>query len=183
METAIVIAVPESDPIVERWIREHTTAGADGMPPHITLLYPFVDTSQYAARLGGHVEDVLRRADVMPIRFALASTAYFHGDPSTLYLAPEPAAPFTALTDALAHEFPAHPPYGGIHEEVIPHLTVAQSKDLDLLSRIEDDVSEHLPVDALATEAQLMERAPQGWRVRREFLANSTRKWASQDVE
>jgi 2'-5' RNA ligase len=175
METAIVIAVAESDPIVERWIREHTTAGADGMPPHITLLYPFVDSSQYAAKLGAHVEDVLRGAEVMPIRFALARTAYFHGDPGTLYLAPEPAALFTALTDALAREFPAHPPYGGIHQEVIPHLTVAQSKDLDLLSRIEDDVSEHLPVEAFVTEAQLMERAPQGWRVRREFSFNTTR--------
>jgi 2'-5' RNA ligase len=169
VETAIVIAVPESEPVLGHWVREHTIAGAKGMPPHITLLYPFVDTAQYAARLGRRVEHVLRGAGVLPVRFALSKTAYFLGNPSTLYLAPEPAAPFQALTNELAREFPAHPPYGGLHEEVIPHLSVAQCEDAHVLARIEEEIRRKLPIEAVAGEAQLMEHAPVGWRVRRTF--------------
>jgi hypothetical protein len=36
--------VPEAEPAVGRWQRQHTRAGADGMPPHVTLLIPFADS-------------------------------------------------------------------------------------------------------------------------------------------
>jgi 2'-5' RNA ligase len=170
VETAIVIVVPESEPVIGRWVREHTTAGAQGMPPHVTLLYPFMDTSEYTARVEGRVGDVLRGAGVMPIPFSLSHAAYFRGDPNTLYLAPEPAAPFQAVTNELAREFPAYPPYRGVHAEVIPHLAVAQSNDAGSLTRIEEEVSVKLPIEAVAGEVQLMEHAPDGWRVRRTFV-------------
>ena len=45
------------------------------------------------------------------------------------YLAPEPPEPFARLTEAIAERWPDYPPYEGIHETVIPHLTVAYGDD------------------------------------------------------
>jgi 2'-5' RNA ligase len=75
--------------------------------------------------------------------------------PEVLYLDPEPAEPFRALTAAIAAEWPEHPPYEGVHETVIPHLTVAESEDPALLDRIAADVEPHLPLDTHVDEASL----------------------------
>ncbi len=45
-----------------------------------------------------------------PIAFSLTSVGRFD---HALYLVPEPAGPFVALTDAIWSRWPAHPPYGG----------------------------------------------------------------------
>ena len=45
-----------------------------------------------------------------------------------LYLAPEPAEPFGALTEAFAAAWPEYPPYGGSFTDVVPHLTVAMAR-------------------------------------------------------
>ena len=44
-ETAIVVLVPEAEPLVGEHRRRHTAEGARGMGAHVTLLYPFRDTS------------------------------------------------------------------------------------------------------------------------------------------
>ena len=65
-----------------------------------------------------------------------------------LWLAPEPADPFVALTAAVAAAFPAYPPYGGAHDEVIPHLTVGHDAPEARLRDAEADVLPRLPVSA-----------------------------------
>ena len=42
-ETAIVVLVPEAEPLVGAFRRNHTAEGAHGMGAHVTLLYPFGD--------------------------------------------------------------------------------------------------------------------------------------------
>lgn len=169
VETAIVIVVPEAEAIVGEWRRRYTPDGADGMPAHITLLYPFADTSQYTPAMGRLVESAFEEAG--PIRFSLVSAEYFYGETNTLYLAPDPSAPFEAITGALAAAFPDHPPYGGAFASIVPHLTVAQQESLSALAGIEEQLRPALPIDARATEAQLMERAPApaGWQRKRGF--------------
>lgn len=39
--------------------------------------------------------------------------------------AAEPAAPFRLLRELIVTRYPSYPPYQGIHDDVIPHLTVA----------------------------------------------------------
>ena len=56
------------------------------------------------------------------------------------YLAPDPPEPFSRLTEAIVERWPDYPPYEGIHETVIPHLTVAYGDDA-LLTEIEADVT------------------------------------------
>ena len=75
--------------------------------------------------------------------------------PEILYLEPEPAEPFVALTHAIEREWPDQPPYGGVHETIVPHLTVAESTDQGLLDRVAAEVEPQLPVVTHVREASL----------------------------
>ena len=161
--TAIVVPVPEAAPAVDRWRRRYTQAARGGLPPHVTLLFPFVD------------DDGLEQDDVAAVHGVLAGFAAVElelrvfgpplSSPSTgavLYLAPEPAAPFAAMTQALAAAFPDYPPYGGEFAEVVPHLTVALGDDAPA-EEIRADVERHLPIRAHAAEAWLAGRDDDRW--------------------
>ena len=166
-ETAVVVAVPEAEPLVGRFRRRYTRDGADGMPAHITLLYPFVDSD----RLGDGGID--RAAAILsgfePLSVVFRETAFFRGPADLiLWLRPEPSEPFVAMTEALVDAFPDHPPYGGIHDTIVPHLGIAHG-DSELLSRIRAEVEPGLPLEARVGEAWLFEHAAKGWRRRRPF--------------
>jgi 2'-5' RNA ligase len=134
------------------------------MPAHITLLVPFTDSAALDVGRTGEVERVLARFE--PIELSLMATAYFDGPPLVLYLEPEPAAPFRAMTEALVRAFPEHPPYGDAHAEIVPHLTVATRLEQERLTAIEAEVSAALPITARPGEAWLMEYAEGTWRLR-----------------
>jgi len=148
--SAVIVAVPEAETVVRDWRRQHTYDAPLGVPAHVTLLFPFVP----AHRLGD-AEPRLREivAAAPAFELAFSRTARF---PGVLYLEPDPAGPFCALTDAIAAEWPEHPPYEGAHETVIPHLTVAESEEQELLDRIAADVETSLPLRTHVHEATLI---------------------------
>jgi 2'-5' RNA ligase len=84
------------------------------LPPHVTILYP----------CPGEIEaigEVL--APFVPFGVTFPRLGRF---PEILWLAPEPAEPFVAMTEAMVERFPDDLPYGGVHDRIVPHLTVAQ---------------------------------------------------------
>ena len=168
--TAIVVLTPEAEPVAGRFYRAHTDAGRDGMTPHVTLLLPYMP----AARLG---EDVLHRLRRLFGRFEAFDyhlRRFERFDGRVLYLAPEPPGPFVSLVSALAEEFPEYPRYEGIHDVVIPHVTVAEGGDEELFARIRSDVELRLPVACRAAEATLVERgADLQWRPRDTFALST----------
>jgi 2'-5' RNA ligase len=158
-ETAIVVIVREADPAVGDLYRAHTNSGREGMPPHVTLLIPFADSESLPlARL--RVE--LRPFE--PFDFALTEARRFEPRSGPiLWLAPEPAAPFVALTEALVQAFPDYRPYGGVFEDVVPHLTVATDRDAIVLDRIEGELAPALPIAARAEAATIVHRLDGRW--------------------
>jgi 2'-5' RNA ligase len=161
--TAIVVLTPEAEPITGDWYRAHSKAGAEGMRPHITLLIPFVP----APLIDGEVETRLRRllAGFQPFGYSLERLERFPG--GVLYLAPEPSEPFVQLVLALAAEFPDYRPYDGAHDTVVPHGTVADGEDAELLTRIADDVENQLPIACRVADVTVVERgADLRWRPR-----------------
>jgi 2'-5' RNA ligase len=166
-ETAIIVPVPEAEAIVGRWRRRYTPSGAAGMPAHVTLLVPFTGSEKLGARQTRAVKEVL--AQFEPIELTLRATAYFEGPPIVLYLVPEPAEPFRAMTAALVSSFPEHPPYGDAHATIVPHLTVATRLERERLAAIEAEVAEALPISARPGEAWLMEDGEHAWRLRDRF--------------
>jgi 2'-5' RNA ligase len=95
------------------------------LPPHVTVLYPSPGEPLAIAQVLEPFEGfdvVFTRVD----RF-----------PGVLWLAPEPAEPFVAMTEAVTHRFPEWQPYDGVYKSVVPHLTVAQEALDDAAVQIE----------------------------------------------
>jgi len=160
-ESAIVVLVPEADPVVGAFRRNHTAEGAHGMGAHVTLLYPFGDASLLDAARMARVSEALGPFSVFD--FSLAAAMRFPANPRVLCLRPEPDEPFRAMTAALVAAFPEHPPYGGKYDDPIPHSTVAIGADA-VLDAIEHELAGSLPIAARAVEATLFEHAAAGWR-------------------
>jgi 2'-5' RNA ligase len=168
--TAIVVPFHDMPAAVVTHRRALTSDGAEGMPPHVTLLYPFVDDADLADDEVRRLRDVL--AAVAPFDVIFATFARFAAQPPVLYLEPELAGLFLGMIAALAHEFPAFPPYGGIHETLVPHLTLAYSDDAAALDAVEAEVGLHLPIHARAAEVTIMEHHENGWRRRERITLN-----------
>jgi 2'-5' RNA ligase len=161
--TAIVMPVAEAEAAVGRWRRMHTRDGAEAMPAHVTLIYPFADGSRLNDVVIAGIRSVLGAFTPFDVRFG--ALGRFDADPPALYLEPTPSTPFLDLIAAIAARFPDHPPFGGRHETVIPHLTIAQTQDSDAMAAAEDDVARHLPVLAHLDVVHVMaHRAAGGWR-------------------
>ncbi|MCU1586731.1 MAG: hypothetical protein JWN31_224 [Frankiales bacterium] len=156
VETAVVLLVPEAQSLLDE-VQAQTGAERPGMPAHVTLLYPFAPDPDAGvlAELGFFFSGV----DGFPLTFS--SSAEF---PEVVYLAPDEAGECQELTAALARRWPDFPPYGGLFEEVVPHLTVVNTPDAELRSRAKDAVGTRLPITSRATEASLWVREPSGWR-------------------
>ena len=102
-ETALAALFPELDALVGDWRRRYTPDGARDMPPHVMLVYPFVESARVPDALPG----VGRSLDgVAQFEVAFAEIVTFSGAEPTLYLRPDPGRPFVAMTEALIRAFP-----------------------------------------------------------------------------
>jgi 2'-5' RNA ligase len=161
--SAVLVQISEAEPVVGDWRRCHTFDAPLGVPPHVTLLFPFVHAERLTEDVEERLAGVVGTARAFDVVFA--RTARW---PSLLYLEPQPSEPFAALTEAIAAAWPEHPPYEGEHEVVIPHLTVAESEDGELLDRIAEDVEPQLPIELRVREAELYVEDDAGrWHERR----------------
>jgi hypothetical protein len=169
-ESALIVAVPEAEPLVKALRERFDPSAAVGVPAHITILYPFVPPGEITPA----VVDELRQffASFAAFDFVLPELRRF---PTVLYLAPAPAEPFKALIHAVVERYPDYLPYGGAFpvSQVIPHLTIA---DVDEAAQIEDIEREftqqhaaQLPVKATANEVLLIENTSGRWETRQGF--------------
>jgi 2'-5' RNA ligase len=157
--SAVVVHVPEAEPVVGAWRRAHTYDAPLGMPAHVTILYPFVPRAELAEAEPRLAELVAGHA---AFDATFARTARF---PEVLYLEPEPAERFLQLTGAVVAAWPEHPPYESVHDTVVPHLTVAESEDASLLDSIASEVEPRLPVRQRVAAASLFVEGDDGrWR-------------------
>jgi len=156
MRTALVVVVPEAEPLVGR-LRERYDhpAGGLGVPAHITLLFPFGDDPE-------GLEELFAAA--APFDFELAHTERF-AEPPILYLAPEPAEPFLRLIEALIARYPEFPPFRGEYTAIVPHLTIGY----DVPEEAAESLRLSLPVRARAETVTWLEEQGGRWRERRRF--------------
>ena len=159
LRTALVVEVSEPAPIVDGW-RERTCSDKPsiGVPAHVTLLFPFVPAERLDDRLLAELDALFARFD--PFAVVFAQTDRF---PTTLYLRPEPAQPFVALTEAIVARYPEHPPCEGAFDEIVPHLTVAHGEP-ELLDAAAADVERALPLRVVVDEVVLVEEVEPDWR-------------------
>lgn len=173
--TVVVLLIPEAEAVVGELRARHTPGGKRGMPPHVTLLGPFVE----AGRLDAEVVRKLRGAigDTLTFDLELSETARF--DSGVLYLTVKPIEPVRVLIRKVCAAFPEFQPYGQFTpDEVIPHLTVATgegfpdratSNDAELFDRVEAALAGLMPIVCRARHVAVMAEDEQGWTVASEF--------------
>lgn len=147
--SALIVAVPEAEPLVHEWRMRYDNA-ALGIPAHVTLIFPFVPAEEIGEGLIAELRELF--AAQPAFAFTLARVARF---PEVAWLAPDPSDPFRRLTELIFSRHPDYPPYEGLHEEVLPHLTVAMG-DAALQDEVDAALSPHLPIGAHAGEVTLL---------------------------
>jgi len=157
-ESAIIVPV-QVPPALNLLRGRMDPSAAQGVPAHVTLIYPFMAPDMLKDDVRRQVEQIIASEPVFPFRLTSVNRW-----PNVVYLAPEPADPFRRLTNALAAAFPDYPPYLGAHENVVPHLTVAQDVTEDYYAAAEHALPGMLPIRDVAREAWLIGHTPdQPW--------------------
>ena len=163
-ETAVLVLVPEAEAAVGDHRAHLDVAASWGVPAHLSIVYPFVPPAEVD-------DDVLARlaaavGTVPAFDCTFPRTAWFGDD--VLWLAPDPVAPLLHLIQAVVAAFPAYLPYGGIHGDPLPHLTVGERRlgDAGELAAAESAVRQQLPVSARVDSAVLLagRHEPGSWR-------------------
>jgi 2'-5' RNA ligase len=131
--TALVVLVPEAEALVKVYRDKYDPSAAEGMPAHITVLYPFKKLDHFGEDVVANLHRLFSQHPCF--HFSLGE---IHRFPTALYLAPRPETPFQLLTRAVAGQYPETPPYGGAFSAIVPHLTIAQATDAHRLDEIRD---------------------------------------------
>ena len=108
METGLILRVPEAEPLVGDLRASLDPNAAEGVPAHVTVLYPFRPSEQIDAAVKTCLTKIFRGTPVFDVRFR--DVGRFSG---VLWLAPEPRAHIDALTRACVAAFPDCLPYAG----------------------------------------------------------------------
>jgi 2'-5' RNA ligase len=155
--SALIVEVPEAEPLVGEWRAKHDWSAQHGVPAHITLLFPFVPAETFDERLHADLRALFARHP--SFSFSLRRVARF---PDVAWLAPEPAEPFEALVEEIYSRYPDYPPYEGVHDEVVLHLTVAEG-DTELQDEVDAALTPALPIEAEARDVALFVEDEAGW--------------------
>jgi 2'-5' RNA ligase len=167
-QTALIVAVPELESLVSDFRTRYDPASAEGVPAHVTVLFPFVAPESMLPATMLSLREIFEQFPSFSVRFA--DVRRF---PGVLYLPPLPDVKFRRLTECVVNHFPETPPYGGQFPDIVPHLTVAHATDQSQLEAIEADFLQaaktRWPIDATIREVTLIEKRDGQWRTHRIF--------------
>ncbi|MGW6273859.1 2'-5' RNA ligase family protein [Streptomyces sp. NPDC055060] len=158
--TAVLVLLPDADPLLEAAAQLDTRVVRPGVPAHATLLYPWLPADQVGA-------GELRR-----LRAALAVAAP-EGGPLSLRLTEVegdggfigiPVPELRPLATAVRTTFPQQVPYEGrFGSDPAVHLTVSLDAAADTAAAIARRVTEHLPIVTEVSAVHVVALAPEGW--------------------
>jgi 2'-5' RNA ligase len=134
---------------------------ADGLPAHLTLLYPFVGPERFDGRLRAALATLASATPAVDYRLVGAARW-----PDTVYVAIEPVDPFVALQAELQAAFPEFPIYGRpIGFGFVPHVTVAEGEAIDDAAIRAERAWSALPQTRRAAAIEVIALPPAGrWR-------------------
>ncbi len=159
--SAIIVAfrIPGS---VEAIRRDHVRVARLGVPPHVTILSPFVGAAELGPEVRRRLAGIAATVPAFDVRFGSVDRV-----PDALYLPPIPAGPFIRLASAVVEAFPGLHPYGdpGLRaEDVVPHLTIAIG-DGNGFEELAARAGAALPMDGRATALTVVAARDDGrWR-------------------
>jgi 2'-5' RNA ligase len=166
--SALVVVAAEAERVVGDWrLRYQPEAVERGLPPHLTILFPFVRATEIDDDL---LTDVRRLyAPSQPFTYELATVESF---PDAAWLAPVPADPFHALVEIARGAFPEFPPYRDPGHVVVPHCTIGTDDDParveTMVRALREGLGPRLPIRCRADELVLLVEERDGTWARRQ---------------
>jgi len=149
--SAVLLRIPEAEPLVHAWRSTGDPSAARGVPAHVTLLAPFLPAAAVDAGVLGELEWFFAGVDAFRMTFSAVGCFEAEG---VVYLDPDGPG-LDDLAGALARRWPECPPYGGRHRDPHTHLTVVHTPDAALRTRASAAVERGLPLVAHASHAAL----------------------------
>lgn len=167
--SALVLLVPDVEQVVEPWRERYDPRVAEGIPAHVTVLYPWLPPTEIGAEDLEALGTIAAAQPAMELVFE--RIGQFHRG---LWLAPDPAAPVLRLIEAVTDRWPDYLPYGGAYlddpDDVGPHLTVALGQDTEELRALAEEVTTRLPLTARVAGLDLVVGDENGnWSLRESF--------------
>ena len=169
-ESAVIIPIPEVEPIVASLRLQYDRTASLGVPAHVTLLYPFCPPQAIAGEVG------VLRSICMPIEAFSFSFTEVRRFPTTVYLHPDKSEAFAQITKTLMKMWPDCQPYNGAFSEIVPHLTVAHGVNGETLATVERYLRRHLPIKCFAKEVWLMTSDHEGMWCKSAFFPLASHK-------
>jgi 2'-5' RNA ligase len=164
----LVVPFLEAEAVIEPLLGQHLPVWTMGVPAHVTLLFPFPTLAELDAAALADLTALFASIDAPRVTFS--EVGQF---PDVVYLAPEPREWFVRLTEALSARFGLLP-YGGQHDEIVPHLSVARQTDPAVQAEIARALQAPLPIVATVREVWLMDEEPNGhWHLAATFPLKS----------
>jgi 2'-5' RNA ligase len=168
--SALVVVASEAEATVGEWRRRFQHESVErGIPPHITILFPFLPATAIDERVVARLERLY--APVQRFAYDLATVESF---PDATWLAPVPADPFLDLIARTSGTFPDLPPYGDPGHVPVPHCTIGTDADPARVEAMLDELRARLgpklPIRCRADEVVLVgEQADGRWERRASF--------------
>jgi 2'-5' RNA ligase len=146
---------------LERRRRRSVPDAVEGLPAHLTMLYPFVDPDGLDRAVRRRIAAVA--ADHDPFAYQLVERARW---PDVIYVAIAPVDPFVALQADLGAAFPDYPIYGEpAGFAFVPHVTIAEGPSIDDPATAADPAWAALPRRARATALEIITSDGHQWRL------------------
>lgn len=171
-ESALLLVCPAAQNAATSERARLDQAAKDGIPAHLTVLYPFKPVESFTAFDHRRLEEIAAAGPSFSVRFGRSG---WFGD-RVLYLAPEDPAPITHLTRRVWASYPDYPPYAGQFADVVPHLTVGHDHPADELERADVAVTRRLPITQWIDHLELWagptvegRSSPTAWRHVRDY--------------
>ena len=135
---------------------------ARGVPPHVTVLFPFLPAGALTPDVHEALAELVARHQPFVTRFEEIERRGH-----LVWLLPADQQPFLRLTAEVVALWPDYPPYQGVHDELVAHLTLVESSDVEALDAGEAAAKRSGPFDAAATELMVIAEDRRGrWRTR-----------------
>lgn len=164
--SALIVPVPRVTALISPWASRYDVSFARGIPPHVTVLFPFLPPGEVTEDDLSVLEELF--AGTAAFRCELTRVGMF-ADGEVLHLVPEPAAPFQEMTRQLRTRWPALRPYGGRHEDPTPHVTVGHHIPRHPAKQATRSLTLALPVRIPVQVVQLWREVDGHWEHARSF--------------
>ena len=123
--TALLVIAREAEPVVREWRLRYLRESVErGIPPHLTILFPFVPEPE----IGDEILTALERlyALVPPFDYASSPSSRF---PTRRGSRPRPPGVPSSTSSPGRAAFPDRPPYGNPEHVPVPHCTIGADDD------------------------------------------------------